>query len=92
MTLKVRGTELIGVKFLSLKRVHTRQSRGTRKQRISQKPGSKNVYLLHHKLINNFSSNTNFIRIIIASFNKKSLEEIATLIIDRVTVLPTRLS
>ena len=77
--LKVPGTVLVGVKLLSIKRFETRQSRGTRQQRISHILGNKSVFLLHHKLINNFSNNTNFIRITIASLNENSQGEIATL-------------
>ena len=70
--------DLIGVTFPSLKRVQLRQSKGTRQQRINQVSGNNFLHVLHQNLINNLRNTMSFIRVTIASSNKKSLKEIAT--------------
>ena len=58
-------------------------------QRISQISSNKLLHLLHKNLINRIPNTMSFIRVTIASLNKTSLKQIATLLIVKLNVLPT---
>ena len=86
---KDKNCDLIGVNFFPLNRSHSRISRGQTHKTPNNISSNDFFHLLNKQLIYSLPNAMNFIRVQIASLNKKSLKEIGATFLDKLNTFPS---
>ena len=86
---KDKNCDLIGVNYSPLNRPHGRSARGHLHKTPNSMSSNNFFHQFNKELIYNLPDAMNFMRVSIASFNKKTLKDVAVTLIDKLNKFPS---